>query len=117
MPGAKTTYVPAPYRSSPSITSPNVVADRDVLYVDRGDPATGAESGAGVDLCLHPVGIDHSAGHAARVRSRAAWCCRPHREGGRPDYAVRPLPVRTDETPAPLMDGATEHPGVPRRLR
>jgi AraC family transcriptional regulator, transcriptional activator FtrA len=38
-----------------------------VLFVDHGDVATSAGTGAGIDLCLHLVRRDHGAAHAAQI--------------------------------------------------
>ena len=38
---------------------PEVQVDQDVLFVDHGDVATSAGTGAGIDLCLHLVRSDH----------------------------------------------------------
>ncbi|MYS82558.1 helix-turn-helix domain-containing protein [Streptomyces sp. SID5474] len=93
---------------------PNVIVDRDVLYVDHGDVATSAGSGAGIDLCLHLVRTDHGAGHAAQIAR--SMVLPPHREGSQLQYAGRPTPARTDESLAPLLDWATDRLGTPLTL-
>lgn len=80
----------------------NVVAD--VLYVDHGDVATSAGSGAGIDLCLHLVRGDHGAAYAAQVAR--SMVLPPHREGSQLQYAARPAPAATDESLAPVLEWA-----------
>jgi AraC family transcriptional regulator, transcriptional activator FtrA len=69
---------------------PRVHVEEDKLYVDHGDVATSAGAGAGLDLCLHLVGRDHGAAHAALLARHMALP--PHREGTQARPA-RPQPV------------------------
>jgi AraC family transcriptional activator FtrA len=85
---------------------PEVRVERDVLYVDHGDVATSAGTGAGIDLCLHLVRADHGAAHAARIARNMVLP--PHREGSQLQYAAQPVPARADESLAPLLDWATD---------
>ncbi|MEV6734434.1 MULTISPECIES: helix-turn-helix domain-containing protein [unclassified Streptomyces] len=80
---------------------PRVGVDADVLYVDHGDVATSAGSGAGIDLALHLVRRDHGAAYAAQVAR--SMVLPPHREGGQLQYATQPV-ARTDESLAPLLE-------------
>jgi AraC family transcriptional regulator, transcriptional activator FtrA len=84
---------------------PEVQMDPDVLYVDHGDVATSAGTGAGIDLCLHLVRSDHGAAHAAQIARNMVLP--PHREGSQLQYVARPTPTRADESLAPLLDWAT----------
>jgi len=84
---------------------PEVQVDPDVLYVDHGDVATSAGTGAGIDLCLHLVRCDHGAAYAAQIARNMVLP--PHREGSQLQYATRPAPARTDESLAPLLEWAT----------
>ncbi|MFF0775700.1 GlxA family transcriptional regulator [Nonomuraea wenchangensis] len=86
---------------------PEVHVDPDVLFVDHGDVATSAGTGAGIDLCLHLVRCDHGAAYAAQVARRMVLP--PHREGSQLQYAAQPAPARTDESLAPLLEWATSH--------
>ena len=61
---------------------PLVRVEPDRLYVDHGDVATSAGAGAGIDLCLHLVGQDHGAAHAALLARHMAMP--PHREAPPP---------------------------------
>ncbi|RLU83612.1 AraC family transcriptional regulator [Streptomyces griseocarneus] len=88
---------------------PAVRVDQDVLYVDHGDVATSAGSGAGIDLCLHLVRRDHGAAYAAQVARHLVLP--PHREGSQLQYAAQPLPVRVDESLAPLLEWAVSRLG------
>ncbi|MFG2146145.1 GlxA family transcriptional regulator [Streptomyces sp. NPDC048696] len=94
---------------------PAVDVASDVLYVDHGDVATSAGSGAGIDLCLHLVRSDHGSAHAAEIAR--SMVLPPHREGSQLQYAVRPTPARTaDESLAPLLDWATTQLHTPLTL-
>ena len=84
---------------------PQVQVDQDVLYVDHGDVATSAGTGAGIDLCLHLVRADHGAAYAAQVAR--SMVLPPHREGSQLQYATQPAPARADESLAPLLEWAT----------
>ena len=86
-------------------TFPQVRVDPDVLYVDHGDVATSAGTGAGIDLCLHLVRTDHGAAHAARIARHMVLP--PHREGSQLQYATPPAPAWVDESLAPLLEWAS----------
>ncbi|UYQ65736.1 GlxA family transcriptional regulator [Streptomyces peucetius] len=88
-------------------TFPEVQVDPDVLFVDHGDVATSAGTGAGIDLCLHLVRSDHGAAYAAQIARRMVLP--PHREGSQLQYAAQPAPARADESLAPLLEWATSH--------
>ncbi|SOB78727.1 transcriptional regulator, AraC family with amidase-like domain [Streptomyces sp. 1331.2] len=89
---------------------PALRVDRNVLYVDHGDVATSAGSGAGIDLCLHLLRRDHGAAYAARVARHMVLP--PHREGSQLQYADAPQPAaRADESLAPLLEWAEERLG------
>ncbi|MDJ0346647.1 DJ-1/PfpI family protein [Streptomyces sp. H10-C2] len=82
-----------------------VEVDPDVLYVDHGDVATSAGTGAGIDLCLHLVRSDHGAAYAAQIAR--SMVLPPHREGSQLQYAVQPAPARADGSLAPLLEWAS----------
>ncbi|MFC6883822.1 helix-turn-helix domain-containing protein [Actinomadura yumaensis] len=84
---------------------PEVRVDPDVLFVDDGDVATSAGTGAGIDLCLHLVRSDHGAAYAAQIARNMVLP--PHREGSQLQYAERPVPARAEESLAPLLEWAT----------
>lgn len=88
-------------------TFPQVEVDPDVLYVDHGDVATSAGTGAGIDLCLHLVRSDHGAAYAAQIARNMVLP--PHREGSQLQYAAQPTPARSDESLAPLLEWAMSH--------
>ncbi|GGU61190.1 AraC family transcriptional regulator [Streptomyces albospinus] len=90
---------------------PAVRVDPDVLYVDHGDVATSAGSGAGIDLCLHLVRADQGAGYAAQVARNMVMP--PHREGGQLQYSAPPHPAQIDGTLAPLLEWTTGRLGEP----
>ncbi|GAA0498166.1 GlxA family transcriptional regulator [Streptomyces olivaceiscleroticus] len=84
---------------------PAVQVAADVLYVDHGDVATSAGSGAGIDLCLHLVRTDHGAAYAARIAR--SMVLPPHREGSQLQYAAAPAaPARGDVSLAPVLEWA-----------
>jgi AraC family transcriptional activator FtrA len=83
---------------------PQVRVDPDVLYVDHGDVATSAGTGAGIDLCLHLVRSDHGAAHAAKIARNMVLP--PHREGSQLQYVTQPTPGTADESLAPLLEWA-----------
>lgn len=85
---------------------PAVEVDSDVLYVDHGDVATSAGSGAAIDLCLHLVRRDFGAAYAGRIARHMVMP--PHREGGQLQYAAPPPPERVPDSLAPLLDWAAE---------
>jgi AraC family transcriptional activator FtrA len=86
-------------------TFPEVQVDPDVLYVDHGDVATSAGTGAGIDLLLHLVRSDHGAAYAAQIARNMVLP--PHREGSQLQYVPQPAPARADESLAPLLEWAT----------
>jgi transcriptional regulator GlxA family with amidase domain len=78
---------------------PKVLLDEDVLFVDDGDVLTSAGLGAGVDLCLHLLRIDHGSEVANRV---ARYCVvPPWRDGGQSQFIERHLPPPGTEGTAP----------------
>lgn len=93
---------------------PEVVVDADVLYVDHGDVATSAGTGAGIDLCLHLVRSDHGAAYAAQIAR--SMVLPPHREGSQLQYATQPDLARPDESLAPLLEWATSRLDTPLTL-
>ncbi|UWE11348.1 GlxA family transcriptional regulator [Actinacidiphila bryophytorum] len=86
---------------------PAVEVEADVLFVDHGDVATSAGTGAGIDLCLHLVRQDHGAAYATRIAR--SMVLPPHREGSQLQYAVQDAPRVTDESLAPLLQWAVSH--------
>ncbi|WP_438295918.1 helix-turn-helix domain-containing protein [Streptomyces sp. HUAS TT7] len=94
-----------------AVRFPAVRVDPDVLYVDHGDVATSAGSGAGIDLCLHLVRADQGAQYAAHVARNMVMP--PHREGGQLQYAAPPHPVQLDSSLGPLLDWVTVRLGEP----
>ncbi|MGW6540138.1 GlxA family transcriptional regulator [Streptomyces sp. NPDC055051] len=87
-----------------SAAFPQVRMDPDVLFVDHGDVATSAGTGAGIDLCLHLVRSDHGAAYAAQIARRMVLP--PHREGSQLQYAAQPAPAKVDDSLAPLLEWA-----------
>ncbi|GAA3520716.1 GlxA family transcriptional regulator [Actinocatenispora rupis] len=92
---------------------PRVVVDADALYVDHGDVATSAGTGAAIDLALALVGRDFGAAYAAEIARHMVLP--PHRDGGQGQYARRPAPpdVTAQETLSALLDWAERHLAAP----
>ncbi|MGW8377430.1 helix-turn-helix domain-containing protein [Streptomyces sp. ODS28] len=92
---------------------PRITVEPDVLYIDHGDVATSAGSGAGVDLFLHLVREDRGAAHAAQVARHMVTP--PHREGGQLQYAAPPVGSSATPDPcdslAPLLEWARQRLG------
>jgi AraC family transcriptional regulator, transcriptional activator FtrA len=84
---------------------PKVHVDPDVLYVDHGDIATSAGTGAGIDLCLHLVRSDHGAAYAAQIARNMVLP--PHRDGSQLQYVTPPVPPKADASLAPLLEWAS----------
>jgi transcriptional regulator GlxA family with amidase domain len=61
-----------------------------VLYVDDGQILTSAGVAAGIDLCLHMIGVDHGTAAAGDVARRMVAAM--HRTGGQAQFMRRPLP-------------------------
>ena len=83
---------------------PNIVVERDVLYVDEGRVLTSAGSAAGVDLCLHIIRKDYGAEIANHVARR--WVVPPHRDGGQSQYVTEVMHVDSSVDLAPLLEWA-----------
>ncbi|MGX8276667.1 GlxA family transcriptional regulator [Streptomyces sp. PBSH9] len=86
---------------------PEVSVAEDVLYVDHGDVATSAGSGAGIDLCLHLVRSDLGSSYAAQVAR--SMVLPPHRDGSQLQYAPPPDltgAAGTDASLAPVLEWA-----------
>lgn len=92
-------------------TFPQVQVDQDVLYVDHGDVATSAGTGAGIDLCLHLVRCDHGAAYAAQIARNMVLP--PHRDGSQLQYVAQPAPAGADGSLASLLEWATSRLATP----
>jgi AraC family transcriptional activator FtrA len=93
---------------------PEVEVDPDVLYIDHGDVATSAGTGAGIDLCLPLVRTDHGAAYAAQVARNMVLP--PRREGSQLQYAAQTVPARADASLAPLLEWASARLDAPLTL-
>ncbi|HEU5469511.1 MAG TPA: helix-turn-helix domain-containing protein [Actinophytocola sp.] len=93
---------------------PRVLLDENVLFVDDGDVLTSAGLGAGIDLCLHVVRIDHG----SEVANRAARYCvvPPWRDGGQSQYIERHVPDPGTEGTAPTRAWALTRLSAPLDL-
>jgi AraC family transcriptional activator FtrA len=75
---------------------PAVDLDPDVLFVDAGNRIfTSAGTGAGIDLCLHIVRLDHGADVANKVARRMV--VPPQRDGGQAQFVDAPVPATPDD--------------------
>jgi transcriptional regulator GlxA family with amidase domain len=86
---------------------PAVKLDPDVLYVDDGDILTSAGTGAGIDLCLHIVELDHGTAVANAVARRMV--VPPHRQGGQAQYVQPPARSTNGDVLGPVLDWARQH--------
>lgn len=93
---------------------PKVLLDENVLFVDDGDVLTSAGLGAGVDLCLHVVRLDHG----SEVANRAARYCvvPPWRDGGQSQFIERHVPDGGTDGTAPTRSWALHRLGEPLDL-
>ncbi len=82
---------------------PEILIEKDVLYVDEGRLITSAGSAAGIDAALHLVRRDYGASVANSVARRLVMA--PHRDGGQAQY-VPALKVRSGPGIADVMDWA-----------
>jgi AraC family transcriptional activator FtrA len=73
---------------------PDVIVDREALYVDGGDVLTSAGSAAGIDLCLYLIRRDHGAAVANHVARRLV--VPTHREGNQAQFVERPVAIEGD---------------------
>ena len=97
---------------------PAVHVDSDVLYVDHGDVATSAGTGAGIDLCLHLVRRDYGSAYANQIAR--SMVLPPHREGSQRQYAIQPSTDaggRVAGTAAGVGYLAARHTADPRSAR
>ncbi|MBB5070188.1 helix-turn-helix domain-containing protein [Saccharopolyspora gloriosae] len=85
---------------------PRVRVDPAVLYVDEGDVLTSAGRSAGLDLCLHLVGVDLGTGAANRLARRLV--APSHRPGGQAQYIETPVP-RYDDGLGPVLHWMVEN--------
>lgn len=88
---------------------PALTIDPDVLYVDNGDILTSAGSAAGIDLLLHIVRKDFGPDRANQVARRLVMP--PHRGGGQAQFIERPVPQRSNDRLAALLDAVRARPG------
>ncbi len=73
---------------------PDLIIDRDALYVDEGQLVTGAGSAASLDLFLHLVKQDFGM-RAAELLARTMLTA-PHRDGRQAQRLERPVPRGSD---------------------
>lgn len=89
---------------------PEVLLEREALYVDDGDIVTSAGTTAAIDTCLHLLRRRHGAELANRVARRLVTP--PHRAGGQAQFIEYPLPATGAEHPlAATLRWAIEHLG------
>jgi transcriptional regulator GlxA family with amidase domain len=91
------------YADDFAVRFPAVKLDPDVLYVDDGQILTSAGTGAGIDLCLHLIALDHGAAIANTVARRMV--VPPHRLGGQAQYVVT---SSAGPIPAPSINGVLD---------
>ena len=121
-PACSTGGRPPPTGCSPTISPrrfPAVKLDPDVLYVDDGDILTSAGTGAGIDLCLHLLELDHGAAVANAVPTHGRAAPSRRRPGAvradRRDLTSQPCSalsrLGTSAPPPPADRGRPRAPG------
>ncbi|GAB3798367.1 DJ-1/PfpI family protein [Humibacter antri] len=85
---------------------PQVLLDRNVLFVDDGDILTSAGVASGIDLCLHIVRQDFGV-HASNRVARAIVAA-PYRSGGQAQFVPRTLPEPRGEVFARTREWALQ---------
>lgn len=96
------------YAESLAANYPQIVVDRDVLYVDEGAILTSAGSAAAIDLCLHVIRKDHGAETANAVARRLVVS--PHREGGQSQFIKTTVSPEFERNPiTDLMAWLRQH--------
>jgi transcriptional regulator GlxA family with amidase domain len=85
---------------------PAITLDPGVLYVDDGDILTSAGTGAGIDLCLHLIRLDHGAAVSNAVARRMV--IPPHRDGGQAQYLPLAPVTANGTTLAPVLEWARQ---------
>lgn len=94
---------------------PQVMVDRDVLYLDEGQIVTSAGGAAGIDCCLHLLRRIHGAEIASRVARRMV--VPPHRQGGQAQFIEMPLRETTaPDRMAQLLEWVLAHLDLPHSL-
>ncbi|SDS20484.1 helix-turn-helix domain-containing protein [Agrococcus carbonis] len=86
---------------------PELVVDRDALWVDDGPITTSAGTAAAIDAALHIVRELQGAQVAATIAR--SMVVPPLRDGGQSQFAVGPVAEQRAETLAPLIDWMVEH--------
>lgn len=86
---------------------PQVLVNRDALYLAAGSVVTSAGTAAGIDACLHLVRAELGPAVASRVARRMVVA--PHREGGQRQFIERPLLPEAGSSLASLLEWLDEH--------
>lgn len=86
---------------------PDLVVERDALWVDDGPITSSAGTAAAIDASLHLIRELQGAQVAATVAR--SMVVPPLRDGGQSQFAVGPVAEQRAETLAPLIDWMVEH--------
>jgi transcriptional regulator GlxA family with amidase domain len=86
---------------------PQVVVERDALWVDDGPITSSAGTAAAIDAALHLVRELQGAQVAATIAR--SMVVPPLRDGGQSQFAIGPVAAQRAETLAPLIDWMVEH--------
>lgn len=86
---------------------PQIVVERDALWVDDGPVTSSAGTAAAIDAALHIVREMQGAQVAAIIAR--SMVVPPLRDGGQSQFAVGPVAEQRAETLAPLIDWMVEH--------
>ncbi|MHA6795381.1 helix-turn-helix domain-containing protein [Pseudonocardia bannensis] len=86
---------------------PLAEVDPDVLFVDDGNIITSAGTAAGIDACLHLVRRELGSTVVNVIARRMV--VPPQREGGQRQFVAQPVPPRSTDSLAPVLDWMLEH--------
>ncbi|SFS04009.1 transcriptional regulator, AraC family with amidase-like domain [Agrococcus baldri] len=86
---------------------PQLVVERDALWVDDGPITSSAGTAAAIDAALHLVRELQGAQVAATIAR--SMVVPPLRDGGQSQFAIGPVAEQRAETLAPLIDWMVEH--------
>jgi AraC family transcriptional activator FtrA len=86
---------------------PRAQIDPDVLFVDDGNLVTSAGTAAGIDACLHVVRRELG-GAVVNVIARR-MVVPPQRDGGQRQFVEQPIPQRSADGLAPVLDWVLEN--------
>nr|MCH9673949.1 DJ-1/PfpI family protein [Gammaproteobacteria bacterium] len=103
------------YMESLAAKYPDIIVQRDVLYVDEDQLLTSAGSAAGIDLSLHLVRRDFGVAAANSVARRLVVPA--HRDGGQAQFTERPVAKYPNHSLGDLFDWMRQHLDQPLTIK